>query len=118
VEDLISSGITTTNILLGPIENPATFSLSPELSGPIASVGELNTAYQPVTVSDIDFGLSGGIVSLSFIGFTNMPFAVWASGDLVNWTPAGTLQPSPGQFQFNDLAASNYPARFYQLRLP
>jgi hypothetical protein len=67
----------------------------------------------------MDFGLAGGDFSLSFAGFTNMPFAVWASGDLVNWAPAGTaLQPSPGQFQFNDPAAAKSPARFYPLRLP
>ncbi len=89
------------------------------ISNSVCSIGSINPAYQPVTVSNVDFDLAGGIFSLSFIGFTNMPFAVWASGDLVNWTPAGTaLQPSPGQFQFNDLAAPNYPARFYQLRLP
>jgi len=121
VEDLDNWTMPTTNIVIAPIEIPgySQVNLRSQLSNSIATIGRVNSAYQPVTVSDMDFGLAGGDFSLSFAGFTNMPFAVWASGDLVNWAPAGTaLQPSPGQFQFNDPAAAKSPARFYQLRLP
>ena len=122
VEDLTDARLDLTNMVMVVV--PISPAYPPPgvdylISNSVCSIGSINPAYQPVTVSNVDFDLAGGIFSLSFIGFTNMPFAVWASGDLVNWTPAGTaLQPSPGQFQFNDLAAPNYPARFYQLRLP
>jgi hypothetical protein len=58
--------------------------------------------------------------------FTNVPgadFVVLASTNLslpsINWTILGpATEGLPGQFQFTDLQATNYPRRFYRLRLP
>ena len=95
--------------------------LIPEVAPPISvgSIGRINPCYQSITVTNVRADAADGDFSLSFKGFKNMPFAIWASSDLLNWGFLGTaLQPAPGQFQFSDPASTNDPARFYQLRLP
>jgi hypothetical protein len=45
--------------------------------------------------------------------------AIYASTNLTDWASLGSAtQVSPGLYQFTDTAATNYPRRFYQLRLP
>ena len=59
-------------------------------------------------------------------GFTNTPGVSFTalsttnlSLSLSNWTVLGTVTDSPpGQFQFTDPQATNYPQRFYRVRSP
>jgi len=59
-------------------------------------------------------------------GFTNKPgalFGVLATTDLsqprTNWTAlGGVTEIAPGQFQFTDTQVTNYPQRFYSVRVP
>jgi hypothetical protein len=80
----------TVNIITPPIVSPGGLSLSP-----------------------------AGAFNLSFPGFSNAAYTVWASTNLSNWVLLGSaLQPTPGQFQFTDTGASNWPARYYRVRSP
>jgi hypothetical protein len=75
--------------------------------------------YNSGAVENLSFGLVTGTSQLNFSGVNDLPYAIWASTDLLDWSQIGIAsQPSAGAFQFNDLAATNYPARFYQVRLP
>jgi len=41
------------------------------------------------------------------------------SQPVTNWTAlGGVMQIAPGQFQFTDPQATNYPQRFYSVRSP
>jgi hypothetical protein len=71
--------------------------------------------------------MSDGIFQLNFAGIGDLPYGIWASTNLSDWTEIGIasqtnqglpVQPYDQPFQFNDLAATNFPTRFYQLRLP
>jgi gamma-glutamyltranspeptidase/glutathione hydrolase len=59
--------------------------------------------------------------SLQF-GYTNLSavsYTVYASTNLVDWTPAGTAtQAAPGYYQFTDESGVNVGKRFYELRWP
>jgi alpha-tubulin suppressor-like RCC1 family protein len=56
---------------------------------------------------------------LNFSGATNAAYTVWASTNLLNWISLGTAAESPpGQYQFIDPAATNWPQRFYRLSAP
>jgi hypothetical protein len=67
----------------------------------------------------------GGTNSFRFT-FTNVPdadFTVLAATNLAlplsSWTPIGNAaQNPPGQYQFTDPGATNYPHRFYQVVSP
>ncbi|HVM49877.1 MAG TPA: hypothetical protein VMU04_17745 [Candidatus Acidoferrum sp.] len=71
----------------------------------------------------ISQSLTNGIIQLSF---TNKPGAfcgVLATTNpalpLCNWSALGdATQPAPGQFEFADLQATNWPQRCYRLRSP
>ena len=83
------------------------------------NLGGLNTAYNSGAIENLSFGLAAGTFQLNFSGVTDLPYAIWASTDLLDRRQIGIAsQPSAGSFQFNDLAATNYPARFYQVLLP
>jgi hypothetical protein len=93
--------------------------LGTEISDSVCSLGRKNHDYNSGTVENLSFGLSAGSSQLNFSGVNDLPYAIWASTDLLDWSQIGIAsQPSAGAFQFNDLAATNYPARFYQVRLP
>jgi len=71
--------------------------------------------------------LASALANGSFqITLTNTPgasFTVLGAGSLAlpasNWTVLGSAtEISPGQFQFTDSQAANYPHRFYRLRSP
>jgi hypothetical protein len=72
----------------------------------------------PPVIETAGFASSAGF-TLGFSGFSNAPYAVQASTDLVNWTRLGpATQPSPGQFFFLDSSATNRPVRFYRITSP
>jgi hypothetical protein len=94
-------------------------SLASSMSNSVCSLGEVNPDYNSGAVEDFCFDLSNGLFQIGFSGAADLPYAVWASTNILDWCQIGTVaQPSPGVFQFEDPAATNYSARFYQVRLP
>jgi hypothetical protein len=63
--------------------------------------------------------LAGGAFQFSYTNGSAASFTVYASTNLEDWVFLGAAtQISPGLYQFTDLAATNSPLRFYQLRSP
>ena len=67
--------------------------------------------------------LSNGAFQFGFTNLSGIPFTALATTNLTlpssNWTVLGTAtEIFPGQFQFTDSAATNFPWRFYQIRSP
>jgi hypothetical protein len=67
--------------------------------------------------------VGGGGFQFSFTNVTRAGFTALASTNLSvptsNWTALGAVtEVSPGQFQFADVQATNYPRRFYRVRSP
>ncbi len=93
--------------------------LAASMSDSVCSLGEVNPDYNSGAVDDFCFELSDGLFQIGFSGAADLPYAVWASTNILDWSQIGTAaQPLPGVFQFEDPAATNYSARFYQVRLP
>lgn len=116
-----------------PFEFPEVFtedfapSIGSQISNSICSLGKLNRYDHVGTVGTLSGGLQSGAFQVSFSGLSNLPYAVWASTNMYDWSRIGIaselIPPYPVSylsmpFQFNDLAATNYPARFYQIRGP
>jgi hypothetical protein len=60
-----------------------------------------------------------GPMQIQFVGATNLPYGVWASTNLSDWSEIGIAnQFAPGNFQFTDTTVTNLPGRFYELRIP
>jgi hypothetical protein len=101
-------------------------SLSSEISNTVCSLGRRNVDYNSGKVENLSFSLLTGMFQLNFSGVNDLPYAIWASTNLLDWSQIGIasqLYPDPyfppyASFQFDELATTNYPARFYQLRLP
>ena len=109
LEDLSSS---TTNIIDA---NPAF--LLPVIR--LGSLGTLNPSYTPATPKNLSVSLLPGVFQIGFKGVTDLPYLIWSSTDLTNWSLIGpATQPAPGVFQFADRIATNSTARFYQIRVP
>jgi len=61
----------------------------------------------------------GAPYQISFTGTAGSMFGAWASTNLTDWVRLGNAaETSPGNFQFSDFAATNYPHRYYQVRWP
>lgn len=89
------------------------------LDNSVCTLGEVNPDYNSGAVANESVNLTDNILQIAFSGAVDLPYTVWASEDLLNWTQIGTAeQPSPGSFQFEDEQTTNYCSRFYQLRLP
>jgi hypothetical protein len=56
-------------------------------------------------------------VQLSMNGQLGPDYLVWASEDLMNWVNLGAATPTTFPFLWTDANASQYPKRFYQIRL-
>ena len=87
----------------------------PRLSGAHVDIGAVEL--QGVSATN------GPVLKLTFTSSPDTDFTVLASTNVTLasslWTPLGlALQNPPGQYQFNDLAAPNYPHRFYQVVSP
>ncbi|PYI80634.1 MAG: hypothetical protein DME26_21160, partial [Verrucomicrobia bacterium] len=68
-------------------------------------------------------GLSSGAFQFGFTNLSGVPFTALATTNFTlpssNWTVLGPVTEfPPGQFQFTDTAATNFPYRFYQIRSP
>jgi hypothetical protein len=58
---------------------------------------------------------ASGPFQLNFTGDQNIPYTIWASTNLANWTPLGPANlVSNGWFWFWDVNAINWPQRFYR----
>jgi len=63
--------------------------------------------------------LANGAFQLGYSNNGGAAYTLYASTNLINWTPLGTpTQALPGFFQFTDPEATNLSRRFYQLRWP
>jgi hypothetical protein len=115
VEDLTSSEFNQ-EVLAYPIDYP--FDLN-EISESICTLGGMNPNANSGAIASHIFSLSNGAFQIGFSGVADLPYAIWASTNILDWSQIGTAaQPSPGIFQFNDSSAALYPARFYQVREP
>jgi hypothetical protein len=83
------------------------------------SLGNVSSNYSNGAVNNFSYNLSNGLFQAGFVGTPNLPYAMWGSTNLIDWSQIGTVaQPSPGVFQFQDPSAGTYSNRFYQLRAP
>jgi hypothetical protein len=63
--------------------------------------------------------LANGSFQFGYTNSSGLAGSVYASTNLLSWAAIGAAtQASPGLYQFTDTAATNYPRRFYELRLP
>ncbi len=63
--------------------------------------------------------LPSGAFQFIYSNSTPENASVYASTNLLNWSSIGAAsQFAPGLYRFTDNAATNYPRRYYQLRLP
>ena len=93
--------------------------LATVISGGVCSLGKINSGYTDGAVNNFSYNLSNGLFQAGFVGTPNLPYAMWGSTNLIDWSQIGTVaQPSPGVFQFQDPSAGTYSNRFYQLRAP
>lgn len=69
----------------------------------------------PTILTDVT-KLVDGVLQFSYAS-ASPSFSVYASTNLTNWSAIGVAtQVAPNLYQFTDMAATNYPKRFYQLR--
>jgi hypothetical protein len=62
---------------------------------------------------------TSGQMGLAFTGSSNATYSLWASSDLTNWLLLGIpAETAPGQYQWLDATATNYPKRFYRTTAP
>jgi hypothetical protein len=89
------------------------------MSNSVCTLGEINPDYNSGVPEDFSFGLADGSFQMGFSGAFDLPYQIWASTNLIDWSQIGTAtQPFPGCFQFEDPAIGDYSTRFYQVRLP
>jgi len=92
--------------------------LASSMSGRVCTLGGVNPDYNPGNIKDMVFNVANEGSQMSFCGSPNLPYLVWASTNLIDWTVAGTVrQPTSGNFQFRD-ARSHGPMKFYDVQLP
>ena len=77
-----------------------------------ATPGVGTPAYQLLTT------LVSGSFRMQFTGSADLGYSLYASSDLSNWSNLATVLATNGLFTYDDLAATNAPARFYRLRWP
>lgn len=98
----------------------------PRSSGAHVNIGAVEAQWAPVGNAPLLTGPAGapaGTFSFSFTDASVADFTVLATTNIAlplgQWTILGAaLQYSPGQYQFTDPAATNYPRRFYQATSP
>jgi hypothetical protein len=76
----------------------------------------------PITLGNSTW-LAGGAFQFTFTNTPGLTFRAFASPDATTpfstWTSLGSVQETaPGQFQFTDPQAKNFPLRFYDVRWP
>jgi N-acetylneuraminic acid mutarotase len=83
------------------------------ISVPVPTTTTLTDA-QPLTNGLFQFAFTNNVDALlGVLATTNL------AQPLTNWTAlGGVMEIAPGQFQFTDLQATNFPERFYRVRSP
>jgi hypothetical protein len=73
-----------------------------------------------VQTSDASFGVRANHFGFNITGASGMVVVVEACADLANptWSPVGTNTLTTGLSYFSDPEPTDYPARFYRVRLP
>lgn len=71
------------------------------------------------TLNVISGAITNGSFGFQFLGYSNLSYQVWASSNLVHWSPLNiAVTGTNGSFQFLDADATNWPKRFYRLSMP
>lgn len=79
----------------------------------------LPTAPQFIGLMENSGGPGGAGFELNFLGATNATYSVWAGTNLLSWIKLGTAnEASPGNYEFMDMAATNWSQRFYRASAP
>ena len=92
-------------------------------TGGLSSTLNFQTTVNPSTAPQISTSwIPGGAesspqVQLSMNGQLGPDYLVWTSEDLVNWVNVTKATPTTFPFVWTDANASQYPKRFYQVRL-
>lgn len=74
---------------------------------------------RPQMNTNLAYWVPGNGFEFTFSGSSNATYRIWASTNLVNWTPLGTATPtSNGWFQFFDLDSTGLAQRFYRAGAP
>lgn len=98
----------------------------PRLSGTHVDIGAVEAQFAPANNRPVirnSSVLAGGALSFNFTNVPNADFTVLATTNLAltlsQWIIlAPAIQGSPGQYQFTDIFATNYPQRFYRVVSP
>ena len=102
---------------------PVTIQATESGTGGLSSTLNFQTTVNPATAPQVSTswipgdGQSSPQVQLSMNGQLGPDYLVWASEDLVKWENIGTATPTTFPFLWTDANASQYPKRFYQVRL-
>ena len=120
-----STGIFTwrPTIAQSGVAYPVTIQATESGTGGLSSTLNFQTTVNPATAPQVSTswiqgdGQSSPQVQLSMNGQLGPDYLVWASEDLVNWFNLGTATPTTFPFLWTDANASQYPKRFYQIRL-
>jgi hypothetical protein len=111
---------------LQDLTTPASLSLTPEnVNAGLAPLTnnlyrrQPSEFYKSGLVEKENLESQNGVFQIQFPGVVDMPYAIWSSSDLQNWSQIGVAaQPAPGNFQFTDTTSTNSLSRFYEVRLP
>jgi len=102
---------------------PVTIQATESGTGGLNSNLNFQTTVNPATAPQVSTswipgdGQSSPQVQLSMNGQLGPDYLVWASEDLVSWVNLGKATPTTFPFVWTDANASQYPKRFYQIRL-
>ena len=102
---------------------PVTIQATESGTGGLSSTLNFQTTVNSATAPQVSTswipgdGQSSSQVQLSMNGQLGPDYLVWASEDLVKWENIGTATPTTFPFLWTDANASQYPKRFYQIRL-
>lgn len=92
-------------------------------TGGLSSTLNFQTTVNPATTPPVSTswiqgdGQSSPQVQLSMNGQLGPDYLVWASENLVDWVNLTSATPATLPFVWTDTSASQYPKRFYQIRL-
>jgi len=102
---------------------PVAIRATEDVTGGLSSTLNFQTTVNSATAPQVSTswipgdGQSSPQVQLSMNGQLGPDYLVWASEDLVKWENIGTATPTTFPFLWTDANASQYPKRFYQIRL-
>ena len=103
---------------------PVAIRATEDVTGGLSSTLNFQTTVNPATAPQVTpswisgaEGSSSPQLQLSISGQVGPDYTVRTSEDLVKWENIGTATPTTFPFLWTDANASQYPKRFYQIRL-